>query len=97
MVLRPLSSFGFSRIEDKKDDRGNDMYVEEVINNSSIYFRVYDNHLIAESHLPKEQLTPMDFTGGSVGVAVTSTEVNAGWDDFANKDKVDVRLLINAF
>jgi len=90
------SPYFVSRITNKKSEAGRNMYIEEVINNQSIYVRVYDNQLIDENVLPAEQLTPVDFTGGTSGNSVTFGDVIDGWDAFANKKAVPVRLLINA-
>ena len=45
--------------------------------------------------MPEEQPTNLVLGGGSNGSAVTDSEINTGWDDFANKDDIDVRILIN--
>jgi phage tail sheath protein FI len=78
------------------DGFGKNQYIEDVINAQSTYIRVNDNTAEVDTVLPKEQATDLAFLRGANGSAVTNTEVNAGWDLFANPDDVDVRLLINA-
>jgi phage tail sheath protein FI len=47
-----------------------------------------------EDNSPKEQATALQLAGGDDGSAVTSTQVNTGWDLFADKNAVTVNILL---
>ena len=90
-----VETWTVSRIK-KVDGYGRQMYLEDRINKFSDYIKVLDNTAVAETTLPLEQLTTLMLAGGGDGVAVTDTQINAGWDKFANPEDIDVRILINA-
>jgi phage tail sheath protein FI len=79
----------------KFDGFGKQMYLENKINNYSSYIRVADNTAIADTVLPKAQATKLVLSGGDDGSDITSSHVSTGWDQFANANDIDVRILIN--
>jgi hypothetical protein len=79
----------------KLDGYGNQMYLETKINGFSDYILVYDNTDQADTVMPLAQATTLAVVGGTNGSAVTDSEIITGWEEFANPDDVDVRVLIN--
>jgi len=81
----------------KVDGYGKQLYLEDKINDISKYIVVADNTSLADTVLPKAQATSLVFEKGDDGSALSTlgTEVVSGWDEFANVDEIDVRLLIN--
>jgi len=84
----------------KIDGFGKQLYLEDKINGVSKYITVADSAL-ADTVLPKasavveDSPVRLDFDGGSDGSEISPSELIAGWDEFINPDKVDVRILIN--
>jgi len=78
----------------KVDGFGKQLYLEDKINGVSKYIYVADSAL-ADTLLPKAQATRLNFEEGSDGSAITSSELVDGWEEFANPDRVDIRLLLN--
>jgi hypothetical protein len=85
--------------KNKVDGYGKDLYLEDKINGISKYIVVADSDqtLMADTVLPLVQATRLNFAYGNDGSALSTlgTEVVNGWDEFANPDEIDVRLLIN--
>lgn len=79
----------------KLDGYGNQMYLETKINGFSDYILVYDNTDQADTVMPLAQATTLAVAAGDDGSAVTDSEVIAGWEEFANPDDVDIRILLN--
>jgi len=79
----------------KVDGFGKQLNLEDKINGVSQYIRVYDNTAIADTVLPKAQATVLALAQGSDGSAISSSDLTTGWDEFANPDDVDIRILIN--
>lgn len=78
----------------KVDGFGKQLYLESRINGVSKYISVLDSEL-SDTVLPLAQETRLEFDGGSDGSEISSTELIAGWDNFINPSKIDVRILIN--
>jgi phage tail sheath protein FI len=89
-----LEKFQVSR-QTKVDGFGKDLYLEDRVNGISQYIQVFDNTTIENTILPKVQATALDFACGSDGSAISSGELITGWDEFANPDDIDIRILIN--
>jgi len=87
-----MESWTVSR-KTKLDGYGKQMYLETKINGYSKYIVVEDSTTV-DTTMPKEQATVLNTDGGDDGSAATSSEINTGWDSFANPDDVDVRILI---
>lgn len=86
----------------KVDGYGRQMYLEDRINGYSSYIRVADNTSTADTTLPKANATAVTMTGGSIGSAVTASQIigvesaASGWYGFYNYDEIDVRILMDA-
>jgi len=79
----------------KVDGFGKDLYLEDKINGVSKYILVADNTSLADTALPKEQATRLDLEEGSDGSAISDSDLVTGWNEFANPDDIDIRILIN--
>lgn len=79
----------------KVDGFGKQLYLEDRINGVSKYIRVLDNTSLADTVIPKAQSTVLSLAQGSNGGAISSSDLTSGWDEFANPDDIDVRILIN--
>lgn len=89
-----VESFIVSKSTTILDGFGKSQYIEDVINEQSQYVTVVDNVVNTNEPLAA---TGAAFTGGSDDtLAPTSSAINLGWDLYANKDEVEVSLLINA-
>ena len=84
--------FKVSTTSTKLDNSGNSMYVETVINRSSKYLIVY--HTSSASYLSPKSCVPTLMTSGSDGSAITSSQIMLGWDLYANKEEIEVDILI---
>jgi len=84
-----------SRQADNIDGNGRNIYLETRVNGFSKYIQVFDNTGLADTAMPEAQASTLVMAGGIDGSAVIDANVIAGWDDFANPDNVDIRLLIN--
>jgi len=89
-----LEKFQVSR-QSKVDGYGKDLYIENRVNGFSRYIQVLDNTAIADTALPKEQATRLDFTCGSDGAEISSGDLVNGWNEFTNPADIDIRILIN--
>lgn len=90
---QPDESFLVSR-EYKLDGFGNQLYIEEVINNRSKIIRVRNNPY-APARV-KILTTATEFLAGATnGAAVTEGLINQGWELYRDPEQVDVNILIN--
>jgi len=78
------------------DGYGSSYYVEDKINDKSIFIAVKDNTALADTVLPQEIETTTYLASGANGAAVTESIVSIGWDLYANPDEVTVGILMNA-
>jgi hypothetical protein len=76
------------------DGYGAQQYLEDKINGFSKYIVVADGPQ-ADTVMPKENATAIILGGGINGSAPSDSDINIGWDDFANPDNIDIRILIN--
>lgn len=90
----PVESFLCSRVLGQLDGAGRNMFVEDVLN-ASAYLRARSNPVIADTTLPKTQSTILFLNDGDDGSAVGDTQAIAALNEFANKAKVDVTLLMD--
>lgn len=89
-----VETFEVSRDPDAKNGFGNNIYIEEVINNRSRYIRVTDNASVTEA---PDLTATVELTGGSNDTAAPAEgDIIAAWDEFENVDSVEAQLLINA-
>lgn len=87
-----VESFDVSRNTTKLDGFGRSQYIEDVINEQSLYIRVVDTAATDAW----DTLTDQTLAGGTDDTtAPTDSMINTEWDRFANKNDVEVSLLIN--
>jgi hypothetical protein len=89
-----VETFEVSRDENAKNGYGNNIYIEEVVNNQSDYIRVVDNPLATAAYDLTATVSLDD--GADDTIAPTSGQIMTAWDDFANVDNVPAQILINA-
>lgn len=90
---QPVESFLVSRKYELNGD-GQQMYVEDVINNFSNYIRVKNNIFCAPVKIKRTAFEFLD--GGADGSRPTDAMIRAAWDAFADPEIIDVNLLINS-
>lgn len=90
-----VEEFEVSRDPNAKNGFGNNIYIENVINNRSRYINVNDNPSVATS-VPYTVGTTSLVGGSDDTVAPTSGDLVSAWDDFLNTNSVPANLLINA-
>jgi len=78
----------------KYDGYGKQLYMVDKINGVSKYIYVLDSAM-ADTVMPKVQVNQLDFAAGSDGSSISATHLVAGWEEFINPDRIDVRILIN--
>lgn len=100
----PVESFEVT-LADQIDGFGNQLNIAEVINNSagkSKYIRVYQDDDMKAAALMAQEINN-DFTvdsnirwltQGADGSSVTSSNIKAGWNQFSNREKIGVRILL---
>lgn len=88
-----VEEFEVSRDPNAKNGFGNNIYIENVINNRSRYINVNDN---PATSVPYTVGTTSLVGGSDDTVAPTSGDLVSAWDDFLNTNSVPANLLINA-
>lgn len=95
-LATPLEAWNVS-LSQQLDASGNQMYIEDRINKGAY---VSDNIRIVvhTNDFSKLQETSQIqwLAGGDDGVLPTTAQLVAGWNDFADPEKITVRILINA-
>jgi len=92
-----VETFLTSRDPLQKDGFGKSMYIEDVINDNSVYISVVDNDILNPFN-GVDRVAPIASTNlasGNNGATPTSAEINTAWDLYSNKDEVEVSILIN--
>ncbi len=74
------------------DGFGNQMYIEDVINNQSTLIRVRNNEIAPEIKLTETCHVFLD--GGTNGARVSSGQMIAGWKLFNDPEQINVNILI---
>lgn len=90
-----VEEFEVSRDPNAKNGFGNNIYIENVINNRSRYINVNDNPSV-DTSVPYTVGTTSLVDGSDDTVAPTSGDLVSAWDDFLNTNSVPANLLINA-
>ena len=80
----------------KVNGYGQQQYLEDVINGYSQFIIVKDNVGLADTILPLATTLNIDLTSGADGSAPTDGQFIAGWNLFANKDDIQISIMINA-
>lgn len=88
-----VEQFEVSRDPDATNGYGNNIYIEDVINNQSSYIRVDDNPAVTEAY---DMTNPLTLAGGADDTtAPSSADLISAWDEFTNDEDVEAQLLIN--
>lgn len=95
-TTNPVETFTCT-LDDKVDDNGVQMEITQRINPFSEWINVVNNAPSLVSIPPMSGWTTQQvLAGGDSGAAVTNGAIQLAWDNFADPEKVDVDLLINA-
>lgn len=89
----PVESFLVSR-DYRIDGFGNQMYIEEVINQKSKYIRVLNNPY-APVKVKILNVASEFLDGGTNGSRPTDAQINLGWELYRDPEQLDVNILIN--
>ncbi len=81
-----------SRVEDKKDGYGKNIYIESVLEGSN-YIRALDNKSVDDSIYPEDQDTPLVLDKGDNGGTVTDTHMLQAIEVLRNKRNIFFTLL----
>ena len=101
-ITTVVETYQFCTLYQAKDNYGNSMYIEDVINGSSDYVNVYVNPNMLKDLQEDEVLQAtlsgevVFLTGGKSGGKPTSKELNAAWDLFKDRTQTNVSLLMNS-
>lgn len=82
-----------SRVE-QLDGNGNQLYLEDVINDNSLYIRVKDLQPNDPSLYPSS-MTKVKLTGAADGNTPTASQIAAGWDLYNDWEDLDVDILMD--
>ena len=94
-LVTPLETHYCSRILGKKDGRGRNIFVEDVLE-ASEYIRAISNSAIDEDVLPKSQTSALALGDGDDGVAITASNMIASAQAaFGNKLDRNVTILMD--
>jgi len=96
-VANPVEAFACSLVE-QVDGFGRQLEIEQSVNPFSDYIQVKSNaRVFAPNPMPVLYTTAkIPLAAGSSGSAVLASDISAGWDEFRDPEKTDVRILINA-
>lgn len=94
-----VEQFFVSMTENTKDYEGNNIYIEEKINQSSDYIKVFVNS--NESTQVPYAITKTKLVGGEISsdntyAAISNGEIDNAYNMFANPEEFDVNILIDA-
>ena len=98
-----LETFQFCTLYQNKDNFGNSTFVEDVVNGSSNYVKIYVNpNLLAAA--TEEDVIEIDMNnsnnyalvGGQAGGRPSMKDLIAGWDLFEDRNQTSVSLLLNS-
>ena len=104
-LTQNVETYQFCTLYQNKDAYGNSTYIEDVINGSSDYIKVYVNPNLLASLDEGEVLEPALVTvldnatalvGGQSGGKPTSNDLNSGWELFNDRTQTNVSLLLNS-
>lgn len=101
-VTASVETYQYCTLYQHKDNYGNSTFVEDVINGSSDYIKVYVNpnllNALDEGEVLEVALSNQNIAlgGGKAGGRPTSKELNAGWDLFEDRNQTSVSLLMNS-
>ena len=95
-----VETYQYCTLYQAKDNYGNSMFIEDVINYSSDYVKVYVNpNLIDEENVLQVALNTVDtanqLEGGQSGGKPSTNDLCEGWEQFRDRTQVTVSLLLN--
>lgn len=104
-LTQNVETYQYCTLYQNKDAYNNSTYVEDVINGTSDYVKVYVNpnllDTLAEDEVLQAQLQladdmPVTLVGGQSGGRPTSKDLNANWELFRDRTQTNVSLLMNS-
>ena len=88
-----VERFLVSRDTGARDGFGSNVYIEDRINQNSLYIRVTDDPYIT---VAMDYAETIDLSGGADDTSVAgSADIVSAWDDFVSAEEVPAQLLIN--
>lgn len=99
-LSQPKESYTVSLLH-QTDGNGNQLYIEDVINNNStgssnfVRVRVNPNNLAGILNVPPQGTDIQWLTGGDDGVLPTSGDLIQTWDNYVSRQKRPARIFIN--
>jgi len=104
-VITKVETYQFCTTYQAKDNYGDSTFVEDVINGSSNYIKIYTNPFLLDTLEEDEVLevtlaektdSGISLKGGQSGGKPASKDLNAGWDAFKDRTQTNVSLLMNS-
>ena len=104
-ITQNVETYQYCTLYQAKDNYGNSMFIEDVINGSSDYVKVYVNPNLLNSLEEGEVLEPklnaaddipLALEGGQSGGRATSTDLLNAWELFRDRTQTTVSLLLNS-
>lgn len=99
-VEEVVETYQYCTLYQAKDNYGNSMFLEDVINESSDYILAFVNpNLLKElddEEVLEPDLTTAALVDGRSGISPTGAELNAGWELFRDRTQTSVSLLMNS-
>lgn len=95
-LSEPLESWVCS-INQQLDSTGNQMFVEDKINKGAYESTNIRVVMYSDDYSKLQEISSIAWlAGGDDGVIPTNSDIIKGWDEFADPEKITVRLLIGA-
>ena len=99
-----VETFQYCTLYQAKDHFGSSTFVEDVVNASSEYIKVYVNpNLLAAAaandtviEIDSDKNNSYELTGGNAGGKPSTKDLLKGWDLFEDRNQVSVSLLLNS-
>jgi phage tail sheath protein FI len=85
-------SFLVTRHEEK-DEEGNSLYIEDVINNNSNLIRYTDNTFAQE--IQTVSTASVLFSGATDGAPLTNDQIALAWDLYDDPEEISIDILVN--
>lgn len=94
-VTTNVETYEYVTLYPAKDNYGNSMFVEDVINGESNYIQVFANPNVEEKYIP-ETIEKVALIGGKGGSKPAEKAYIDGWKMFNDRSQYNVNLLIGA-
>lgn len=103
-TIATVETYQFCTLYQAKDNYGNSTYVEDVINGSSDYIKIYVNPNALEAAAANDKVIEIDMNaannfelvGGKAGARPELSDLIAAWDLFEDRNQTSVSLLMNS-